>query len=65
MNPRFVVIDGKSYVWRELVRMRREQLHAVAEAKQLVLFEMREDCRPPAHRAASGRYLEPSLLEAP
>ncbi len=62
MNPRFIFIDGKAYVWRDLVRMRREQLQAQAQRKQFTLFEMKEDYRPEAHRTASGRYRQPSLL---
>ncbi len=62
MNPRHIVIDGKAYVWRDLVRMRREQLRAQAQRKQFTLFEMKEDCRPETHRTASGRYRQPSLL---
>lgn len=62
MNPRHIVIEGKAYVWRDLVRMRREQLKAQAQRKQFTLFEMKEDYRPEAHRTASGRYQQPSLL---
>ena len=62
MNPRHIVIEGKAYVWRELVKMRREQLQAQAKRKQLTLFEMREDYRPETHRNASARYQQPSLL---
>lgn len=62
MNPRYIVIDGKAYVWRELVKMRRAQLQSCVQEKQLVLFETKEDYRPEAERCASGRYLQPSLL---
>jgi hypothetical protein len=62
MNPRHIVLDGKPYVWRELVKMRREQLQAYAKQKQPALFEMRDDYRPEPQRTASGRYLQPSLL---
>ena len=62
MNPRFIVIDGKTYVWRELVKMRREQLQALAKQKQLALFEVKDDSRPEPQRTASGRYREPSLF---
>jgi len=62
MNPRYIVLDGKAYVWRDLVRMRREQLQAVTKARQLLLFEVIEDARPEAHRTAAGRYMEPSLF---
>ena len=62
MNPRHILLDGKPYVWRDLVCMRREQLQAVTKARQLPLFELKEDTRPAAHRTAAGRYLEPSLF---
>lgn len=62
MNPRVIVIDGKAYVWRDLVKMRREQLQAHAKCKQLALFELKDDYRPEAHRTASGRYRQPSLF---
>jgi hypothetical protein len=62
MNPRHILIDGRAYAWRELVKMRREQLQAQAKRKQLALFEMKEDYRPETHRTASGRYRQPSLL---
>jgi len=62
MNPRFIVIDGKTHVWRELVKMRREQLQAQARQRQLALFEVKNDSRPEPQRTASGRYRQPSLL---
>jgi hypothetical protein len=61
--PRFVEIDGKRYLWRDLVQRRRQQLAAAADApEQPALFELREDHRPAAARSAAGRYLEPSLF---
>ena len=62
MNPRFIVIDGRAYLWREMVKMRREQLQVQARQKQPALFEMKEDCRPPLQRTAAGRYAQPSLF---
>jgi hypothetical protein len=62
MNPRYIVIDDKAYLWRDLVRMRRQQLQAVIKARQLTLFELKEDTRPETNRTAAGRYLEPSLF---
>jgi hypothetical protein len=62
MNPRYLLLDGKAYVWRELLKMRREQLRAIITARQLTLFELREDVRPGFHRTAAGRYLQPSLF---
>ena len=64
-SPRFIVIDGKRYLWRDLVRLRREQLRALANARQPALFELKDDRRPPAERTAAGRYLEPSLFTLP
>lgn len=60
--PPFIDIDGKRYLWRELVKLRREQREAARRAEQPPLFELREDSRPPAERTASGRYREPSLF---
>ena len=61
-SPRFIVIDGKRHLWRDILALRREQLRACANARQPALFELRDDCRPPAERSAAGRYLEPSLF---
>jgi hypothetical protein len=55
-------LTAKPYIWRELVKMRREQLRAIAKVRQLTLFELREDVRPQSHRTAVGRYLQPSLF---
>jgi hypothetical protein len=63
--PRFIEIDGKRHLWRELLQLRRAQKQASANAVQPALFELHEDRRPPAGRTASGRYLEPSLFSVP
>jgi hypothetical protein len=60
--PKFIGIDGKRFVWRDLLQRRREQLAAVAKIEQPVLFELKEDCRPVSERTAAGRYREPSLF---
>ena len=60
---RFIDIDGRRYLWRDILRMRREQLAAIAKAKQPALFAMREDSRPLTARTASSRYLAPSLFD--
>ena len=62
MNPRFIIIDGKAYIWRELVKLRREQLQEIAKAEQMPLLELRDDCRPETDSTASRRYIEPSLF---
>jgi hypothetical protein len=59
---KFVEIDGKRHLWRDVLQRRREQLLACAKAEQPVLFELKEDHRPEADRTAAGRYLEPSLF---
>lgn len=63
-NPRTIVIDGRAYVWADLVRQRREQLAAIRRAEQHTLFELREDRRPESACTAAGRYLAPSLFDA-
>lgn len=59
---KFIEIDGKRYLWREVLQLRREQRKAYARAQQPVLFELKDDCRPVADRTAAGRYQEPSLF---
>jgi hypothetical protein len=60
--PRFIEIDGKRFLWRDLVRLRQEQRRAAAKAQQPVLFELHDECRPAADRSAADRYREPSLF---
>jgi hypothetical protein len=62
-----IIIDGRAYSWRQLCVARRQQIEAqqAAQAKQLALFELREDCRPASERTAAGRFLEPSLFTLP
>jgi hypothetical protein len=60
---RFIVIDGKRHLWRDILKLRRDQLRAHANAKQPALFELKDDWRPPAERTAAGRYLEPNLFD--
>ena len=59
-RPQHIEIDGRRYLWRELVALRRAQLQRRIE--QLALFELREDHRPLGERSAAERYREPSLF---
>jgi len=59
---KYIEIDGKRYLWREVLQLRREQKKAHARALQPTLFELKDDCRPAAERSAAGRYQEPSLF---
>jgi hypothetical protein len=61
---RFIEIDGKRHLWRDVLQLRQDQKKAHARAHQPALFELREDCRPVAERTAAGRYLEPSLFSS-
>jgi len=61
-RPAFIEIDGKRYLWRELVALRREQLRAREATTQPALFELIDDCRPASQRSAAGRYSEPMLF---
>ena len=62
---RFIEIDGKRLLWRDLLKLRREQKQASAKAAQPALFALKDDRRPPAERTAAGRYSEPSLFSLP
>ena len=58
--PRFIDIDGRRYLWRDLVALRRAQ--AMPKAEQPALFELRDDHRPAGERSAAERYQAPSLF---
>jgi len=58
--PRFIEIDGRRYLWRDLVALRRAQAKPVEQ--QPALFTLREDHRPAGERDAAERYSEPSLF---
>jgi hypothetical protein len=64
-RPDFILIDGRPYSWRQLCDRRKTQLEAwkAGQGRQLALFELKHDCRPASERTASGRYLEPGLLD--
>jgi hypothetical protein len=59
-RPRFIEIDGRRYVWRDLVQHYRAQCRPPAE--QPTLFPLHEDHRPCGERGAAERYREPSLF---
>jgi hypothetical protein len=59
---KFIDIDGKLYAWKDVLRLRREQLEAKRRAQQPTLFELRYDCRPASQQIAAGRYEEPTLF---
>lgn len=61
-KPAFIVIDGRRYLWRDILELRRRQLEEAAKVQQLTLFKLRDDSRPASQRTAAGRYAEPTLL---
>jgi hypothetical protein len=60
---RYVWIDNKRYEWKEIMRLRRQQIEAERRAQQLTLFELRDDRRPASQQTARGRYDELTLFE--
>ena len=60
--PRFIEIDGRRYLRRDLVALRRAQ--ATPAAERPALFTLREDHRPAGKRNAAERYSEPNLFMA-
>jgi hypothetical protein len=60
--PPHIDLDGKRYLWRDLVKLRQQQREEARRAEQPPLFELREDCRPSVERTAASRYREPSLF---
>ena len=61
-RPATLMIDGKPYLWRDLLRMRREQLEPRRTLGQPTLFALRDDRRPAPECTAAGRYAQPSLF---
>jgi hypothetical protein len=52
--PRFIELDGKRYLWRDIPQLRREQRAAFARAAQPALFELKVDRRPEQERTAAA-----------
>jgi hypothetical protein len=61
MAPAFIMIDGKRYLWRDILKLRREQRKS-AKKRQMTLFELEDDSRPASQRTAEGRFTEPTLF---
>jgi hypothetical protein len=62
-KPATILIDGKPYLWKDLLQMRREQRAAAQRAPQLALFDnLPDDSRPAHERTAADRYRQPSLF---
>jgi hypothetical protein len=59
---KYICIDNKRYEWKEIVRLRRQQLEAERRAQQPTLFDLRDDRRPPSQQTAARRYQEPTLF---
>ncbi len=66
MNADAFMIEGRAYSWRALCEQRRQQVEAwrSQRAKQLALFELKEDCRPVAERTVVSRFEQPTFLGA-
>jgi hypothetical protein len=60
-----IVIDGRVYSWRQIAKVRRQQLEMwkAARAQQPALCPLKDDSRPAAERTASGRYGQPGLFK--
>jgi hypothetical protein len=58
-----VLLEGKRYLWRDILKMRREQVKQERQARQPTLFEIYDDARPVSQRSADGRYSEPTLFD--
>src|ERR1700730_12929323 len=59
---KYLVLDNKRYLWKDILKLRREQRNAARNA-QPALFELQDDQRPKSQSTASSRYEEPTLFE--
>lgn len=57
---RYVEIDGKRYLWRDILQMRRDQRKRERQPHP-TLFELKKDMRPPSQHTVDGRFSEPLL----
>lgn len=60
--PKYINVEGRRWRWSDLLKLRREQAKASRQAQPL-LFEVKEDSRPPSQTTADGRYSEPTLFK--
>jgi hypothetical protein len=63
-KPDTLIVDGRALSWRRLIELRRRQLETwqAEQARQLALFELKDDRRPASECTATRRYREPSLF---
>jgi hypothetical protein len=63
-KPDTIIVDGHALSWQRICDLRRQQLEAwkAEQARQLALFELKDDCRPEAERTAAGRFQEPTFF---
>jgi len=59
---RYIVIGSVRYEWKDILRLRREQVRTTRK-QQRVLFEMKDDRRPPSQKTADRRFSEPMLFK--
>ena len=59
---RTVLLDGKRYPIRRVLKLYKEQKAQERKSRQLMLFDLKEDCRPLSQRTAAGRMREPMLF---
>jgi hypothetical protein len=63
-RPKYVTIDGKRHLWKDVVAQYREQAAAAARPEQPLLFaELHFDVKPVAERTAADRYANPGLFD--
>lgn len=60
---KYIVIEGRAFLWRSILELRRQQRKAARQPPQPTLFELHEDCRPQTQLTAAGRFSEPLLFE--
>ena len=57
-KPKYLVLDNKRYLWRDILKLRREQCKAAQQA-QPVLFNLQDDERPKSQRTAAASTRNP------
>ena len=60
---KYIEIEGRRYAWRDILKLRREQVKAARQPQQETLFPLHDDRRPVNQRTAAGRYENPTLFK--
>jgi len=60
---RTIEINGVRMLWRDILKLRRDQQQKAERQPQATLFELKEDSRPASTATTERRFNEPTLFK--